>query len=110
MKEIIYYTTKEGKCPFIDWLNSLDNVEQNRIRQRLLRVQLDNYGDFKRLKNSEPSELRFITNKGSRVYFKELEKVIVLILAGGDKSNQTQMILKANEYYKEFNERFKSNE
>ena len=110
MKEIIYYTTKEGKCPFLDWLNDLDNIEQNRIRQRLLRVQLNNYGDFKRLKNSELSELRFITNKGYRVYFKDLDKVIVLILAGGDKSNQTQTIAKANEYYKEFNERFKTND
>ena len=49
MKEIVYYTTKDGKCPFQEWLNKLDSIEQKRIRQRLLRVQLGNFGDCKLL-------------------------------------------------------------
>ena len=106
MKEIIYYTTIDGKCPFQEWLNKLDSIEQKRIRQRLLRVQLGNFGDCKPLQNSELSELRFITNKGYRVYYKELDNIIVLILAGGDKSDQIQTIKKANKYYKEFKERY----
>jgi len=106
MKEIYYYTTKDGKCPFQEWLNKLDNIEQKRIRQRLLRVQLGNFGDCKPLQNSELSELRFITNKGYRVYYKELDNIIVLILAGGDKSDQTQTIKKANKYFEEFKERY----
>ena len=110
MKEILYYTKKNGKCPFKEWLNKLDNVEQKRIYQRLLRVQLGNFGDFKPLKNSELSELRFMMNKGYRVYFKELDNVIVLILAGGDKSDQTQTINKANKYFEEFKERYFEND
>ena len=85
MKEIIYYTTIDNKCPFKEWLNRLDSIEQKRIWQRLLRIQLGNYGDCKRLQNSELSELRFITNKWYRVYFKELDDIVVLILAGSDK-------------------------
>ena len=110
MKEIIYYKTKENKCPFLDWLRKLDSIEQKRIRQRLIRVQQGNYGDYKPLQNSELSELRFITNKGYRVYFKELDNVLVLIIAGGDKSNQTQTIKKANNYYSEFKERYLNND
>ncbi len=109
MKEIHYYTTIDGKCPFKEWLNKLDSIEQNRIRQRLLRVQLGNFGDCKHLQNSELSELRFITNKGYRVYFKEIDNIIILILAGGDKSNQIQTIKKANKYYQEFKERYSTN-
>lgn len=106
MKEIVYYTTVEGKCPFLEWLHKLDNIEQKRIRQRLLRVQLGNYGDCKPLQNSELFELRFITNKGYRVYYKVLDDVLILILAGGDKSNQEQVIKKANRYFEEFKGRY----
>ena len=110
MKEIVYCTTIDGKCPFQEWLNKLDSIKQKRIRQRLLRVQLGNFGDCKPLQNSELSELRFITNKGYRVYYKELDNVIVLILAGGDKSDQTQTIKKANKYFDEFKERYYTTE
>ncbi|MCQ2754780.1 MAG: type II toxin-antitoxin system RelE/ParE family toxin [bacterium] len=110
MKEIVYYTTKENKCPFLDWLYKLDSIEQKRIKQRLLRVQQGNYGDYKTLQNSELSELRFITNKGYRIYFKELDNVLVLIIAGSDKSNQTKTIKKANDYYSEFKERYLNND
>ena len=110
MKEIIYYTTKDGKCPFQKWLNKLDSIEQKRIRQRLLRIQYGNFGDCKPLQNSELSELRFITNKGYRVYYKELDSIIVLILAGSDKSDQVQTIKKANKYFEEFKERYSKND
>jgi putative addiction module killer protein len=110
MKEILYYTTQTGKCPFQEWLNKLDSIEQKRIRQRLIRVQLGNYGDCKPLQNSELSELRFLTNKGYRIYYKELDNIIVLILAGGDKSDQIQTINKANKYFDEFKERYLIND
>ena len=53
-------------------------------------------------KNSQLSELRFHFGSGYRIYFKELDDVIVLILAGSDKSDQTKTIKKANKYYEEY--------
>lgn len=106
MKQIFYYTTKNNKCPFLEWLNKLDNIEQKRIRQRLLRIQSGNFGDCKALQNSELSELRFMTSKGYRIYYKELDDIVVLILAGSDKSRQVQTINKANSYFEEFKERY----
>ena len=44
---------------------------------------------------------------GYRIYFKELDDVIVLILAGSDKSDQTKTIKKANKYYEEYINRSK---
>lgn len=110
MKEIVYYTAPDGKCPFQEWLNKLDNIEQKRIRQRLLRVQSGSFGDCKPLQNSELSELRFITNKGYRVYYKELDSIIVLILAGSVKSDQIRTIKKAEKYFEEFKERYSRND
>ena len=36
--------------------------------------------------------------------------VIILIIAGGDKSNQSQVINKANKYFEEFKERHLKND
>ncbi len=102
MKEIIYYTTIDGKCPYIDWRNNLSYNFQSRISMRLLRLMNGNYGDCKRLKNSQLSELRFDFGKGYRIYFKELDDVIILIVAGSDKSNQKNIIKKADEYLTEY--------
>lgn len=106
MKQIVYYTTKKNKCPFKDWLLNLDNVVRHRIEQRLYRVANGNYGDCKKLQNSELQELRLLTNKGYRIYFKDIENTIVLIVAGSDKSNQDRIILQANKYFNDFKERY----
>ena len=60
------------------------------------------YGDHKRLKNSELSELRLKFGKGYRIYYKELDNVIILIIAGSDKSNQKNTIKQADKYYEEY--------
>lgn len=57
MKQIIYYKTKSGKCPYLDWYNNLDNNIKNRIRARLERVEENNFGDYKKI-DSNLSELR----------------------------------------------------
>ena len=110
MKQIIYYTALNGKCPFNEWFCSLDVKNQTQITKRINRLLDGHYGDYKKLKNSDLSELRFMTNKGYRIYFKELDNILILFLAGGDKSNQKNSIKKAEQYYKEFNERLYANE
>ena len=60
------------------------------------------YGDWKHLQNSKLSELRLDFGKGYRIYFKELDNVIILIVAGSDKSDQKSTIKQANKYYEEY--------
>ena len=61
-----------------------------------------NYGDWKKLQNSQLSELRLDFGKGYRVYFKELDNIIVLILARSDKSDQKTVIKQADKYLEDF--------
>ena len=100
MKEIQFYRHTNNKVPITDWLKTLDKVNRFRIQDRLLRIeQDDNFGDFKKLDN-EISELRFNFGSGYRIYYSEINNIIVLLLVGGDKKLQSKDILKAKEYLK----------
>ena len=110
MKEIELYTTKDGYCPYVEWIQSLSPQFRTRINKRINRMRDGNLGDWKPLTNSELSELRFFFGKGYRVYFKEHENTIILILAGSDKDNQNRVIRQANLYYDEYKTRSKQDE
>jgi len=109
-KEIEYYTTKNNKCPYLDWFNTLSRENQSKVIKRVNRLEDGLFGDCKRLTNSKISELRLDFGKGYRIYYKELDTVIILILAGGDKSNQKKIIKKADEYLEDFIKRGKNND
>ena len=110
MKRIEYYTTESGKCPYLDWFEKLSFSFQAKIFARLDRLVEGHKGDFKKLQNSELQELRFHFGSGYRIYFKELDKIIILIIAGSDKSNQTRTIKKANEYFTDYIKRNSKND
>ena len=102
MKDLIVYTSKDNRCPFLEWRNTLSTEYQVRVNKRLQRMREGLYGDWKHLKNSKLSELRLDFGKGYRIYFKELDNVIVLIIAGSDKSNQKSTIKQAEKYYEDY--------
>lgn len=104
MKEIKVYKTLSGKEPYLNWYLSLDNSQKITIFKRLVRVKNCNYGDYKDL-GKGLKELRFKTSL--RIYFTETENVIVLLLNGGDKKQQSKDINKAKEYLNEYIERNK---
>ena len=109
-KQIEYYTTRDGKCPYIQWFNNLDREYQSKVIKRVNRLKGGLYGDCKKLKNSKLSELRLNFGKGYRIYFKEIDTVIVLIVAGGDKSDQKLLIKQADAYLKDYIERTRDND
>ena len=109
MKKLEIYTTLDGKCPFKEWMSGLSNNYQSRIDIRLKRIKQGNFGDHKRLQNSELSELRFDFGKGYRVYCKELNNAVVLLIAGSGKSNQNTVIKQAEKYLIEFQKRSENN-
>lgn len=109
MKEILYYTTAEDKCPYKDWFNSLDVQMQTRISGRIERLIAGYYGETRKLVNSELSELKFKFGKGYRIYYTDLDNVIVLFVTAGDKSGQKNDIKQAEKYYNDFIERLKDN-
>lgn len=99
--EIKYLKLPNGKAPIIEWLENLDGSFRKRINQRILRLEEGNFGDYKKL-SQDISELRFNFGKGYRIYYTEINKVIVLLINGGDKSAQSDDIIKAQKLLDEW--------
>ena len=86
---------------FSKWLLKLkDTKAKVAILRRIGRVQEGNFGDCKSI-SSEISELRITTGPDYRVYYTIRKEAIVIIFIGGDKSTQTEDILKAKKIAKE---------
>ena len=95
MKQRIVKIAKIGdKVPFVDWLNTLDKVTKSRIQSRLVRLLENNFGDHKKIDN-EISELRLTFGSGYRIYYTEIDNIVVLLINGGDKSTQVKDIKRA---------------
>ena len=76
----------------------LDKPFRTRIQDRLTRFeQDDNFGDNKKIDN-ELFELRFNFGSGYRIYYTEINNIVVLLLNAGNKKLQSNDILKAKEY------------
>ena len=92
---------KNNKAPFLEWLNSLDKTVKARVQSRLTRILESNFGDCKKI-DSEISELRLHFGSGYRVYYSEINNIIVLLISGGDKSSQSKDIEKAKQILQEW--------
>ncbi len=104
-KEIRRYITKNGKIPFAEWFNLLkDRKAKLKITERLRRASLGNLGDSKFV-GKGVFELRVDYGAGYRIYFAQEEDKIILLLCGGDKSTQKKDILKAKEYWNDYQNR-----
>ena len=105
MIKLLLYQTRDGKIPFTEWLLSLKDVTgRARIRARLDRLQLGNFGDSKRI-DRNVFELRFHFGSGYRVYYGMDSNVVVVLLCGGDKGSQENDIRKAAVYWQDYLER-----
>ena len=104
-REIQIYATPDGKCPFLEWLESLRDINARaKIRTRLDRVEAGNLGDYKPVGNGV-CELRIDYGPGYRVYFGQVGTTIILLLCGGDKSTQEKDILQAIKYWTDYGNR-----
>jgi putative addiction module killer protein len=90
-------TTQE----FDDWLDKLRNrTAVLRISARIDRIEQGNFGDTKAI-TEEISELRFFFGSGYRIYYTIQEKMIIILINGGDKSSQKKDIKKAKALFDE---------
>lgn len=103
MKQRIIKIAKlsNDKAPFIEWLESLDKVIKFRIQSRVTRLLENNFVDHKKIDN-EISELRLKFGSGYRIYYTEIDNIIILLINGGDKSSQSKDIQKAKEILQEW--------
>ena len=99
------YVTPEGRNPFRQWMSALRDVRARaKIRVRLNRVRLGNFGDAKPV-GGGVCELIIPYGPGYRVYFARSGNTVVLLLCGGDKSTQSRDIGAAREYLMDYQRR-----
>lgn len=86
---------------FDKWLRKLKDLRAKaKILFRIQKIQNDeHFGDCK-LVSEGIRELKIDFGKGYRVYFKESDGKIIILLVGGDKSTQKKDIVKAKEILK----------
>ncbi len=107
MIEVRTYQNGEGGKPYDDWLENLtDNKAKARIVVRINRLAAGNFGDFKPLRDGV-QELRVDVGPGYRVYLSKQGPVLVLLLCGGDKGDQSRDIERAIAYLKDWKQRGK---
>lgn len=75
-----------------DWINSLrDRVGRARVQVRVDRLVNGNPGQHRMLTDGV-CELKIDFGPGYRVYYTERDGVVIVLLAGGDKSTQQKDI------------------
>lgn len=78
-----------GRNRFREWLLELTRVQRALVEERLDRVRLGHFGNYRDLRGGL-FELKFGT--GLRVYYGLEGKMMVLLICGGDKGTQDRDI------------------
>lgn len=80
---------------FDQWLTGLKDAKgKARIVARIRSAELGNLGDVKPV-GEGISERRIHYGPGYRVYFTQRDRLLILLLVGGDKSSQKRDVVKA---------------
>jgi putative addiction module killer protein len=86
---------------FQDWLDALKDLRaQVRIVARLRMAEAGNLGDWKSV-GGDVSEMRVDFGPGYRLYFTRRGSILIVMLAGGDKSSQARDIKRAQRILKQ---------
>ena len=89
---------------YVKWFSGLrDRVARARIDIRIRRLSLGNAGNAKPVGDGV-SELRVDYGPGYRIYFVQRDEVVIVLLAGGDKSTQDKDIRNAKVLAKDLKE------
>ncbi len=89
----------EKTIEFDKWLKKLrDKIAKAKILFRLQRAESGNLGDVKPVSHGL-TEMRIPHGKGYRIYYKIVEKQVILLLIGGNKSTQEKDIEKAKKIW-----------
>ena len=98
----MYFIEKTNE--FDKWFRKLNDLKAKaKILFRIQKLENDeHFGDCTPVGNGI-KELKINYAKGYRVYFKEKNDKIIILLVGGDKSTQQKDIDKANEIWNKLN-------
>lgn len=92
---------ENGRSPYAEWHDSLDNVTTERVDRYLRRLEQGNFGAAKALQDGV-FELRLDIGPGYRVYYGREGRAIIILLGGGSKRRQDADIAAAVERWKRY--------
>jgi putative addiction module killer protein len=104
--EIRQYVDRQGRTPFLKWLDALSDAAQARVATALGRLEEGNRSSVKSV-GGGVHELRINFGPGYRVYFGWDGEQIVILLVGGSKKRQQAEIVTAKTLWREFKSRKK---
>lgn len=105
-KELILYTTPNGKESYTETLEELDIRLQALISARLDRFTLGNTGNFRWIEpEKEILELKMPQDGGFRIYLGKLGANQYLLLNVGKKGKQKKDLKQARNYFDEYKQR-----
>jgi putative addiction module killer protein len=97
----------DASCPFEDWRKGIrDTQTRQRIQNRLDRIERGNLGDCSSVGDGV-FEFRLMFGAGYRIYFALADDVVIVLLAGGDKSSQAKDIILAQGLWKDYKDAIK---
>jgi len=95
----------EKTSEFDKWIRKLKDIRAKfKILFRIQKLQTDEHFRDCKPVGDGISEMRINYAKGYRVYFKEKDNKIVILLIGGDKSTQQKDIEKARKIWNKIND------
>lgn len=90
----------EKTSEFDKWFKKLKDIRAKaKILFRIQKLETDEHFGGCKPVGDGISEMRINYAKGYRIYFKEKDNKIVILLIGGDKSTQQKDIIKAKEIW-----------
>lgn len=92
---------ENGRSPFSEWHDSLDNVTADRVDRFLRRLEQGNFGATKALQEGV-FEVRMDFGPGYRVYFGREGRTLLILLGGGSKRRQDADIANAVTRWKRY--------
>ena len=94
--EVVEWLDDEGRSPYSDWVESLDNRVMAIIETRVMRIEQGLLGDVKSV-GGGVMEARIPFGPGYRIYMGRDGRTLVILLGGGDKGSQKKYIKAARE-------------
>lgn len=101
MNEVVEYIRDNGRCPFAEWFERLDDQAAAKVVTTLERMKAGNFGDHKSV-GQGVIERRINYGPGYRIYFGRDGAKLVVLVGGGTKSRQSSDIKQAQETWAEY--------
>ena len=99
--EIETLILSNGKCPFDEWIETLEESEKVMVDDRLIRVMAGSFGEKRSLQRGL-WELKFRVGAAIRIYYGHSGQKVVLLLVGGNKRTQRKDIKDARKLWDAF--------